>query len=211
MYSDPTGHFVISTLISLIIAGAVIGGTIGGVTAAKNGTNVWAGIFTGVALGTAVGTVIGLGGIFLSSGISSVISRGISDLVNVAFFGGEWGTLTDYALAFAVGGLTGGTLDKLGKASKISGKLLRFSIKFGSDVFARPALSQAVNIGLGETSDGWSWDKFGYDVLTRGITYFIPGKYKQKSVFGELSFTPLKAMARGVTKGIYPYVSDLLG
>jgi hypothetical protein len=203
MYVDPDGNFPI--LLTMIIIGAVIGGFAGGYTASQNGSDIVTGVLTGALLGGAVGVVIGLGGVSLASGVSSLISKGITDLVSVVFFGGEMGSLQSYALAFSLGGLTGGLLDKLGKAATFGQKVLKFGIDFGSDVALRPALSQAIDIGLGEQS-AWSGNKYGYDVVSRGLTYFFPGKYKTNSIFGELSISPFKAVGRGIARGMYPYL-----
>ena len=71
-------------------------------TADQNGSNIFEGILTGGLLGAASGAVIGLGGAFLTGGISSLVLKGIADFVNVSFFGGEWGSLQSYALAFSL-------------------------------------------------------------------------------------------------------------
>lgn len=207
MYSDPSGNFPI--LLTMIIIGALVGGGLGGYAATQNGATLgsqdfWIGVGTGALLGGSVGAVIGLGGAYLASGVSSLISKGITDMVSVAFFGGEIGSLQSYALAFSLGGLTGGFLDKLGKATTFAQKALQFGIKFGSDVALRPALSQGIDIGLGKQS-AWNWNQYGYDVVSRGLTYFIPGKYKTNSVFGELTISPFKAFGRGIVRGLYPY------
>lgn len=55
-YADPSGHFVISSLLIAFGVGAVLGGIYGGISAAENGQNVWAGI----AIGAIVGGFTGL-------------------------------------------------------------------------------------------------------------------------------------------------------
>lgn len=206
MFVDPSGYA--RMLLPMIIIGAVMGGFAVWYTASQNGSDIVTGVLTGALLGGAVGAVIGLNGVYLANGVSSLISKGIADLVSVALSGGEMGSLQSYALAFSLGGLTGGFLDKLGKATTFGKELLKFGINFGSDVALRPALSQAIDIGLGEQS-AWSRNKYGYDVVARGLTYFFPGKYKTYSVFGELSISPFKAIGRGIARGIYPYLNQI--
>ena len=210
MFVDPNGNFPV--LLTMIIFGALIGGALGGYTATQNGVELgsqqfWIGVGTGALLGGSVGAVIGLGSAYLASGVSSLISKGITDMVSIAFFGGEIGSFQSYALAFSLGGLTGGFLDKLGEATTIGQKALQFGIKFGSEVTLRSALSQGIDIGLGKQGS-WNWNQYGYDVVSRGLTYFFPGKYKNNSVFGELTISPFKAFGRGIARGMYPYFAQ---
>lgn len=128
-------------------------------------------------------------------------------MVSTVFFGGEIGSLQSYALAFSLGGLTGGFLDKLGKATTFGQRVFQFGIKFISDVTVRPALSQGIDMGLGKQKT-WNWNQYGYDVASRGLTYFIPGKYKTNTVFGEVSISPFKAFGRGIARGMYPNLSE---
>lgn len=139
-----------------------------------------------------------------------MFSKAIADFVNVSFFGDEWGSLQSYALAFSLGGLAGGVMNKLGTSTFVAGKVLRFGIKYGSKVIANPVQTQAINIGLGENAS-WNLGQFGYDMVTRGLISFIPGSYKISSVFGKIKIAPFKAIARGTARGLYKYIGPRLG
>ena len=72
MYTDPSGHFVIT--LSAVLAAAAIGAAIGavsgavygGITAAANGQNVWAGIGIGALTGGFMGAGAGIASLFIA-------------------------------------------------------------------------------------------------------------------------------------------------
>lgn len=45
-------------------------------------------------------------------------------------------------------------------------------------------------------------------MASRGLTYFIPEKYKSNTVFGEVSISPFKAFGKGIARGMYPNLSE---
>jgi len=177
MNVDPNGKFVISILICSIIIGAIIGGVLGGVTASQSGSDVATGIITGALLGAGVGAIVGIalagGGVayFSSAGIST-LSKLTTDLFSYTMYGTPFGTWEDYALAFTMGGLMTG-----------SGIILQI----GEDIIARPLMTQLFKMGTRGTE--FNLEKFGYDVITRAATHFIPA--------------PWKSFVRGITRGYW--------
>ena len=177
MHSDPTGRFALSTFLICIAVGAVIGGTLGGYTAYTNGEDVVTGALTGALLGAAVGGVIGIGGAALSGAVSSVLSKTTTDLMSVVFYGGEFGTWEDYAIAFAFGGL-GGSLGSV--TGSLSG--LAKGAKFVSDVMMRPLANQLTKSGTRGKS--FNAEKYVYDVATRAVTNSGSSSLMQSTLFG---------------------------
>lgn len=89
MYSDPTGHIVITTamIIAVVagaIAGAIAGGFYGGMTAAANGQNVGWGILIGALSGALMGATAAAGAMLFSAGY---VVAGLA----IAFVGGVLG------------------------------------------------------------------------------------------------------------------------
>ncbi len=174
-YYDPTGHSAI--LIGLII-GAIVGAGIGFGTVVYtdyqddgqifNGSVKWyeyvGGTVTGAVLGAGVGGIIGAGGAVLASAMSSVTNKFISDIFAYTLTGTSFGTWEDYAVAFISGGL-------------IKGLGMKGIVKTAYDVAIRPAINQVVKIGTNR-SDSFSFEKYGYDIVTRGLTTFAPSPWK---------------------------------
>ena len=115
MFSDPSGHAIITT----IIIGAIIGATVGFGKTVYNDYQDDGDIFNGsigagdyvattltwTAIGGAVGTVVGLGG--AASGISSLTADIGSDAIFTIISGeNQFGTLEDYAFSFLSGGIS---------------------------------------------------------------------------------------------------------
>jgi len=160
-----------------LIGGAILGGVTGGVNAYNNGARGWD-LVDGIALGAGVGLMAGLGGAYLAAGLVSVGSKFATDLVAYTMFGTPIGACEDYAIAFIVGGLTKGTNPWL---------------KAGIDIVGRPLVTQLVKMGTGRQSE-FQLEKFGYDVVTRALTYGIP--------------VPWKSFARGITRGFWDMWKD---
>lgn len=55
-----------------------IGALVGGITAYSEGQDILTGVITGALLGAAVGGVIVVGGVALTGGISSVLSKTVT-------------------------------------------------------------------------------------------------------------------------------------
>ena len=193
---DPSGTFVLSIFLICLGVGVVVGGVLGGITAAQSGANILTGILTGMLLGGAVGAIAGLGGAYLLGGISSVLSKVVSDFISSIVSGtNSFGTWEDYSVAFVMGGLIGGS----GVSSLIK-KVL--------DVFVRPLANQVVKIGTRNAD--FSPAKFAYDVVSRALTSDInSGKI---SLFGSsgnllkpsypgISINFGKSLARGIFSG----------
>ncbi len=103
-------------------------------------------------------------GVALSGALSSTLGKVTTDLIGVAFYGGNFGTWEDYAIAFAFGGLTGSLGCVTGSFSALAK-----GAKFVSDVALRPAVNQVVKAGTRGTT--LNKDKYLYDVATRAVTY----------------------------------------
>jgi len=174
MYTDPTGH---SAIVIGLIIGAIIGAGIGFGTVAYtdhqddgqifNGSVKWyeyvGGTVTGAVLGAGVGGIIGAGGAVLTSAISSVTNKFISDLFAYTLTGTSFGTWEDYAVAFISGGL-------------IKGLGMKGIVKIAYDVALRPAINQVVKIGTNRT-ETFNVEKYAYDVVTRGLTTLTPSPW----------------------------------
>jgi len=176
MYLDPSGKFVLTTLIICIIVGAVVGGTVGGITAANSGQDILAGILSGAVIGGAVGAVFGLGSAAIFSGLGSLGTKFASDLIALGTFGKEFGSWEDYAIAFAFGGLAKGFNLSLGW-------------RFISDAIIRPGTNQLLKMGTRGLS--FSLEKYAFDVFVRATAFGLPGD--------------LRPLYRGVMRGYYDY------
>ena len=176
---DPYGTFVLTTAIVWgLIIGAVTGAAIGFGTVAYtdlqddgelfNGSvkrqEYVGGILTGTVLGASVGGIIGAGGATLTKALSSVAKKFIADLFAYSLTGTQLGTWEDYAVAFISGGL-------------IEGFGMKGFVKDVYDVVLRPAINQLVKIGTNRT-ESFSWEKWGYDIVTRGLSAFAPDKWR---------------------------------
>ncbi len=195
---DPTGHFAISTFLICLGIGALVGGTLGGITAYSEGQDILTGVITGALLGAAVGGVIGVGGVALTGGISSVLSKTVTDLISVTLYGGDFGNWEDYALAFAFGGLTG-------SLGSVTGKLAGVAKvgKFAADVALRPAANQLVKMGTRGSS--FSKEKYFYDVATRAITYGGSNKIMKHKPTG-IKIDLGKCFYRSSFRALYSYI-----
>ncbi len=174
-YLDPTGN---SAILVGIIVGAILGAGIGFGTVAYtdyqddgqifNGSVEWyeyaGGTVTGAILGAGTGGIIASGGAALTGGITSVTNKFISDLFAYTLTGTSFGTWEDYAVAFISGGFIKGMGVK-GVANTVY------------DVLARPAINQLVKIGTNR-QDLLNFEKYSYDVITRGLTTLAPSPWK---------------------------------
>jgi hypothetical protein len=186
MYLDSDGNFAISIFIAGIIIGGILGGVTRGAIAYNDGARGWdlvgeiaIGTATGMVIGGAAGGVAAAGGAFLAGGVSSVFSKFTTDLFALTAFGTPISSWEDYAIAFTFGGLSQGLF---GKGPSLGGGL--------SDILVRPAVNQLVKIGTGRQKE-FQWDKYGYDIVTRGLTYGMKG--------------PWKSFARGGIRGYWDY------
>jgi len=59
----------------------------------------------------------------------------------------------------------------------IKGLGMKGIVKTAYDVLGRPLINQIVKIGTNRT-DSFSFEKYGYDVVTRGLTTFAPSPWK---------------------------------
>ena len=195
---DPTGHFPI--LLAFILGGALIGGTLGGITAYSEGQDILTGILIGALLGAAVGGIIGVGEVALSGAVSSVLSKTATDLISVAFYGGEFGSWEDYAIAFAFGGLTGYLGNVTGKFAGLAK-----AGKFAADVALRPGVNQLVKWGT--RGDPLNGDKYLYDVITRAVTYGGSNNVMKSNMFGlNLKVDLGKCFYRSTFRSLYSYI-----
>ena len=113
----------------------------------------------------------------LLGAVSSVLGKTATDLISVAFYGGEFGSWEDYALAFTFGGLTGSLGSFTGKFAGLAK-----AGKFTADVALRPAANQLVKMGTrGNTFNG---DKYLYDVITRAVIYGGSNNVMKSNIFG---------------------------
>ena len=168
-YSDPNGHFVITTTMIIgMLIGAVVLGTVGGITAyqsavetGKTGIDLLnatlLGVATGAILGVAVGFVATAGISFLVGGLASVTGKFVGDTVSSLLTGtNNIGTWESYAIAFVFGGL-------------LKGSSVGRTVKMIADVVVRPAVDQLVK----HQTRGKEFDAktYVYNVLLRGATY----------------------------------------
>ena len=174
-YVDPSGSSAI--LIGLIV-GAIVGAGLGFGTVVYtdhqddgqifNGSVKWyeyaGGTLTGAVLGAGVGGIIGVGGATLTAAIASTTNKFAADIFAYALTGTKLGTWEDYAVAFISGGLL--------KHAGI-GKMFR-SIY---DIGAGPLVNQIVKIGTNR-QDSIVFEKYTYNVITRGISSFAPASWK---------------------------------
>ena len=91
MYTDHTGHFIISLFISSVIAGAIVGGVIGGISAyetasdsGKSGSKLVVSTALGIVFGGLVGG--GVGAIF--GAVAPLLAGGIGSGGTLALAGG---------------------------------------------------------------------------------------------------------------------------
>ena len=164
----------------------------------SEGQDILTGVITGALLGAAVGGVIGVGGVALTGGISSVLSKTVTDLISVTLYGGDFGNWEDYALAFAFGGLTG-------SLGSVTGKLAGVAKvgKFAADVALRPAANQLVKMGTRGSS--FSKEKYFYDVATRAITYGGSNKIMKHKPTG-IKIDLGKCFYRSSLRALYSYI-----
>ncbi len=186
MYVDPNGD---SAILTGIIIGAILGGIIGFGTVlysdymddgqifngSVNHEQYFSGTFVGAFLGACVGGIIATVGEVLVKAFLSLSNKFITDLVSYHISKTPFGTWEDYALAF----VSGGVLQKFNIGYK--GRAIY-------DVAIRPGVIQLIKIGTNK-QDLFNVDKYKYDVITRGITHFIP--------------SPLKAISRGIFRSFW--------
>ena len=174
MYSDPSGNSATVAILVCIAAGALIGGSHGAYTAYTNKKNIFDGMLTGALLGASVGAIVGIGGsalasttlakTILSGALSSTFSKATTDLIGVVFYGEEFSTWEDYAIAFVFGGLTAPLGNVVGSHS-----ILAKASKYAIEVAFRPAISQLVKANT--RGESLNRDKYIYDIISRGLTY----------------------------------------
>ena len=197
---DPSGHFAITTFLICLGVGALVGGTLGGITAYSEGQDILTGVLTGALLGAAVGAVVGIGGAALSGAVSSALGKTATDLISVAFYGGEFGSWEDYAIAFAFGGLTGSLGSVTGKFAGLAK-----AGKFAADVALRPAANQLVKMGT--RGNTFNRDKYLYDVITRTVTYGGSNSIMKSNMFGlNLKVDLGKCFYRSTFRSLYSYI-----
>lgn len=184
MYADPSGHFVITTFLICLGIGTLVGGTLGGITAYSEGQNILTGVLTGALLGA----------------VSSVLGKTVTDLISVVFYGGEFGSWEDYAIAFVFGGVTGSLGSVTGKFAGLAK-----TGKFVADVAARPLANQLVKMGTrGNTFNG---NKYLYDVITRTVTYGGSNNIIKSNLLGlNLKVDLGKCFYRSTFRSLYSYI-----
>jgi RHS repeat-associated protein len=151
---DPTGEFVITTLIVCAIAGALLGGIAGGFASKKiYGTVKWEWVAGGALIGGVAGYYIapavvsatGIGGISITpAGVSTVVATGTSFkklgtlIVNNGKQTVDWSNETFYAVnRMSERGVTHSMVDKwvkTGKALQQSGEKILYITKNGAVV-----------------------------------------------------------------------------
>lgn len=170
MNVDPSGNFFLTALLIGVIAGAAIGFTTQVVNDYKDDGQVFngsvsigdyfGGTLCGALLGGTIGAIVGIGGAgLISSGLTSVGNKFISDLFAYSISGAPMGTIEEYAVAFITGGI---------------GKM--FAKPF-IDIVINPLLTQISKMAFGH-QDNFNGEKLFYDILTRGLTYTIPLQWK---------------------------------
>ena len=179
------------------VVGAIIGGVLGGLTANENNQNILIGVITGATLGATTGAIIGTGNAgMISGGLSSVVGKGVTDMIGATVYGTNAGNWEDYTVAFICGGLTG----NLGKTSY--GKMI-------VDVAVRPALSQLAQSGTRGKS--FNAEKYKYDFLTRSLPTIVGATAGASGVLSEnigllkLSVNFGICFYRATTRALYPY------
>lgn len=170
MNVDPSGNFFLTALLIGVIAGAAIGFTTQVVNDYKDDGQVFngsvsigdyfGGTLCGALLGGTIGAIFGIGGAgLISSGLTSVGNKFISDLFAYSISGAPMGTIEEYAVAFITGGI---------------GKM--FAKPF-IDIVINPLLTQISKMAFGH-QDNFNGEKLFYDILTRGLTYTMPLQWK---------------------------------
>ena len=170
MNVDPSGNFFLTALLIGVIAGAAIGFTTQVVNDYKDDGQVFngsvsigdyfGGTLCGALLGGTIGAIVGIGGAgLISSGLTSVGNKFISDLFAYSISGAPMGTIEEYAVAFITGGI---------------GKV--FAKPF-IDIVINPLLTQISKMAFGH-QDNFNGEKLFYDILTRGLTYTMPLQWK---------------------------------
>ena len=90
MYSDPSGHSLISAIIIGAIVGAVVGGVYGGITAHMSGQSVLGGVLSGIVGGLIMGAGAGLATLFMAPllsvtasafGLNAFVAHGLGILI----------------------------------------------------------------------------------------------------------------------------------
>lgn len=170
MNVDPSGNFFLTALLIGVIAGAAIGFTTQVVNDYKDDGQVFngsvsigdyfGGTLCGALLGGTIGAIVGIGGAgLISSGLTSVGNKFISDLFAYSISGAPMGTIEEYAVAFITGGIGTG-----------------FAKPF-IDIVINPLLTQISKMAFGH-QDNFNGEKLFYDILTRGLTYTMPSQWK---------------------------------
>lgn len=161
MNVDPSGNFFLTALLIGVIAGAAIGFTTQVVNDYKDDGQVFNGsVSIGDYFGGTIGAIVGIGGAgLISSGLTSVGNKFISDLFAYSISGAPMGTIEEYAVAFITGGI---------------GKV--FAKPF-IDIVINPLLTQISKMAFGH-QDNFNGEKLFYDILTRGLTYTMPSQWK---------------------------------
>ena len=133
MYSDPSGHFVITLSAVLWAAaigaaiGAVSGAVYGGITAAANGQNVWAGIGIGALTGGFMGAGAGIASLFIApvlvgEGVMVATATGAGFVMGNALSAGA-ALAIGTGIAFgsgAIGGAASDMLTQVANTGKVS-------------------------------------------------------------------------------------------
>jgi RHS repeat-associated protein len=137
-----------------------------------------------VAVIAVAAVTFGVGAVAIGAVVAVATKYAEDVIVNAASGQKGWDILKpssdweEYLAAAVIGGVTGGigaqakVLFKAGQITKNTYNILR-ATKIGIDVLGRPALNQINKIITGKESNGFSWDKYGVDVIFRATTYAL--------------------------------------
>ena len=151
MNVDPSGHFIITSLLIGLGVGAAVG--FGGTMVADyvddgeifNGSMGWEQYLGNTLLGAGVGAVIGLGGHAILGGLASVgKSLAVDAIASLVTGNNQFGSIQDYAASFILGGVT----------KYLGGKFNKYKnrIDMASNILAEPFAGHMVGVAVnGET------------------------------------------------------------
>ena len=135
----------------------------------------------------------------ISGGLSSLVGKGVTDMIGATVYGTNAGNWEDYTVAFICGGLTG-NLDKISYGKMIV------------DVAVRPALSQLAQAGTRGKS--FNAGKYKYDFITRLLPTIVGATTGTSNVLsGNMGLLKLSVdfgicFYRATTRALYPYLES---